>query len=67
MDGVGLKNTSTSSMMLYLWQMSFGNIAAPSLSVFLSAGACLCGKAKFNKNLHLVLWLSKLQWETWGK
>lgn len=54
-------------MMLYLWQLSSGNIAAPGLSIFLSAGACLCRKAKFNKNLHLALWLLKLQWETQGK
>lgn len=67
MDEVGLRNLSTSPMILYLWQMSFGNTAAPSLSVFLSAGACLCGKAKLNRNLHLALWLSKLQGETWGK
>lgn len=54
-------------MMLYLWQVSSGNIAAPGLSIFLSAGACLCRKAKFNKNLHLALWLLKLQWETQGR
>lgn len=40
MDEVGLRNPNTSPMILYLWQMSFGNTAAPSLSVCLSAGAC---------------------------
>lgn len=51
-------------MILYLQHVSFGNITAPSLSIFLSTGARLCRKAKLNKNLHLAL---KLQWERWGE
>ena len=48
-DEVGLKDLSKLYTILYLWHVSFGNITAPSLSIFLSAGAHLCRKAKFNK------------------
>lgn len=48
-DEVGLKDLGKLYTILYLWHVSFGNITAPSLSIFLSTGAHLCRKAKFNK------------------
>lgn len=41
---VGLKDQSKLYGILYLRQVSFGNITARSLSIFLSAGAVCAGK-----------------------
>lgn len=48
MDEVGLKDLSKLYMILYLQHVSFGNITAPGLSIFLSSGACLGWKDNFN-------------------
>jgi len=60
-EEVGLKDLNKLYVILYLLHVSSGNITAPSLSTFLSTEARSYRKAKFNENLHIVLWPLKLQ------